>query len=74
MSQTRDTTFAELFGYPHLQREHLKQTPPDSGVKLSADIDRSEAWCDDCGNRVTVGDKEYGHARDCEHSCWESGQ
>jgi len=54
--------------HPHLQRPHLSERPPSTGVKLSADPDNSEAWCVSCDNRVTVGDKEYGHTRACPHA------
>jgi len=55
--------------YPHLRCAHLTETAPSTGVKLSADPDKNEAWCEHCDNRVTVGEYEYGHERDCPHAC-----
>jgi len=67
----RQVGFGSFDGdHPHLRRAHLSEVAPETGVKLTADAEKSEAWCDDCQNRVTVGQREYGHARDCEHSCW----
>jgi len=55
--------------------DHLTPERPPTGVKLSADPDRSEFWCRDCGKRVTAGTRgrEYGHATGCEHSTYKGG-
>lgn len=77
MSQTdRDHTLGEFDAhkYPHLQPSHLTGSKPSTGVKLVADKDKSEAWCVQCNNRVTVGSREYGHARDCAYSCFEGAE
>lgn len=53
-------------------RSHLSLVQPDSSEMSNhtADAGRNEAWCRQCGLRVTVGEREYGHARACKHSCW----
>ncbi len=78
MSQTdggRQRGFGSFDGeHEHLERDHLSEVAPRNGVKLDADPGRSEAWCDHCDNRVTVGADEYGHSKDCPFSCWEPHQ
>lgn len=72
---SRQQGFGTFSGeYPHLKRPHLSESPPSTGVKLSADPDKAEAWCEVCNNRVTVGQLEYGHARECVHSVFEADQ
>jgi hypothetical protein len=48
-------------------RDHLTMVKPANPSSLSADADRSEAWCIDCANRITVGSREWGHNKQCEH-------
>lgn len=51
------------------QRAHRTMDGPETST-LVAHPDRSECWCADCDARLTIGSKEYGHAKDCEHYCW----
>lgn len=62
--------------------KHLRTYPRDgSATSMTADPDRNEYFCADCGRRVTVSldnsgnvAREYGHVRRCEHSIERADQ
>jgi hypothetical protein len=48
---------------------HLTRIRPDDiPSNFSANPGKNEWWCRECRHRVTVGDREYGHAVECDHS------
>lgn len=53
---------------------HLTTTQPDD-AEMDAERSRSECYCRQCANRVTVGPDgdEYGHELTCEWSCYGEG-
>jgi hypothetical protein len=65
---------------PHLDRPHLtdESSAKDGRVPQISNVE-SEAFCWECGCRVTVGPsgREYGHARgvsekdECPHHCYD---
>lgn len=55
----------------HLTKDPFPR-PGDVGYGVDGP---GEYWCQQCGARVTRGDRgEYGHARDCEHSVRPGGE
>ncbi len=67
MSGARSPQSGQKRDWPHLQREHLEAHKKGAAGKLQPTLERREAWCKECANRVTCGSKEWGHDPDCSH-------
>lgn len=70
MSQTRPNSLsAYARDWAHLRKEHLVARKEGAPEDLQPTLQKSEAWCTECDNRVTDGTQEWGHATDCSHHC-----
>ncbi len=68
MSESSDTQLSAYGRHgKHLQRDHLKARKKGAPEDLQPTLERNEAWCTECSNRVTCGSKEWGHEPDCSH-------